>query len=146
MLESLSIVWAILIVVFVVVEGQTLGLTSIWFAVGSLGGLIAALIGVPVMAQVIVFTVITAIMLIYTRPIARKHLKIGSKKTNINALIGEIGVVTKEISVHQYGQVKLKGQIWTAKSIDEATIAVEQEVEILAIEGVKLIVRTKSDN
>lgn len=139
--NEITLVWLVLVIIFAVLEGQTLGLTSIWFSIGSLGGLIASMLGLPIMGQIIVFLIVTAVMLIYTRPIVKKNLKVGSVKTNVNALIGLEGIVTEPILTHTYGQVKLKGQIWTAKSIDGDEICVDSEVEIIAIEGVKVIVK-----
>ena len=138
-----TIVWAVLIVVFTLIEAGTMGLTSIWFAVGSLASLIAAVMNFGIVIQIVVFLIVATILLIYTRPIAKKVLKIGSHKTNVDALIGTIGFVTKIITPHENGLVKVKGQIWSAKSVDGETIDVDKNVEIIAIEGVKLIVKEK---
>lgn len=135
------IIWTVLIVGFTLVEAGTMGLTSIWFAVGSLASLITALMGFGLAVQIVVFLIVAVILLVYTRPIAKKVLKVGSHKTNIDALIGEVGYVTKAISSHENGLVKIKGQIWTARSIDDESIEIDRNVEIIAIEGVKLIVK-----
>ena len=139
--ETLSIIWAVLIVFFTIVEALTLGLTSIWFAVGSLAALIASAIGFNILVQVVSFILVAIVLLIYTRPIARKLLKVGQNKTNINALIGKTGSVIKIILPMEVGQVKLNGQIWTAKGAENETYAVGDIVEVLAIEGVKLIIK-----
>lgn len=139
--ETLSIIWAGLIVFFVLVEAFTLGLTSIWFAVGSLAALIASTLGLNIIVQVISFIIVAAIMIIYTRPLARKVFKVGQTKTNVDALIGKKGVVIKAIEPMELGQVKVSGQIWTSKAMDECSHQVGEEVEIIAIEGVKVIVK-----
>ncbi len=139
--EMLSIIWAILIVFFTVVEAFTLGLTSIWFAVGSLAALIASALGLGLVVQVFAFIIVAVVLLVYTRPLARKIFKIGQNKTNIDALIGKTGFVIKSITPTEVGQVKLNGQIWTAKGPEHETIELGLEVEVLAIEGVKLIVK-----
>jgi len=133
--------WTVLIIVFTVVEAATLGLTSIWFAVGALASLIASVMGFNIMTQVIVFIIVALVLLVYTRPIAKKVLKIGHNKTNADALIGKTGFVTKIIQPHETGLVKVSGQIWTAKCVDNDIINIDENVEILAIEGVKLIVK-----
>lgn len=140
-LDYVTITWAVLIVVFTIVEALTLGLTSIWFAVGSLAALITASLGFGLPVQIIVFVIVAVILLVYTRPIAKKVLKIGHNKTNIDALIGQTGYVVKSIEAKAVGQVKLGGQIWTAKGPGQETFEVDEAVEVLAIEGVKLIVR-----
>jgi membrane protein implicated in regulation of membrane protease activity len=139
--QTLSIIWAILIVFFTVVEAFTLGLTSIWFAVGALVALIASAIGLGFAVQFIAFVVVAVVLLIYTRPIARKFLKVGQNKTNVDALIGKTGFVTKAIVSREVGQVKLNGQIWTAKGLGHEAFDLDEEVEVVAIEGVKLIVK-----
>lgn len=140
-LDFITITWAVLIVLFTVVEALTLGLTSIWFAVGSLAALITASLGFGLPVQIVVFVIVAVILVVYTRPIAKKVLKIGHNKTNIDALIGERGYVVKSIEAKSLGQVKLKGQIWTAKGPGHEAFEVDDEVEVLAIEGVKLIVK-----
>ncbi|MBE0449444.1 MAG: NfeD family protein [Clostridia bacterium] len=140
-LDYVAITWAVLIVVFTIVEALTLGLTSIWFAVGSLAALITASLGFGLPVQIIVFVVVAVVLLVYTRPIAKKVLKIGHNKTNIDALIGQTGYVVKSIEEKSVGQVKLGSQIWTAKGPGQETFEVDEAVEVLAIEGVKLIVR-----
>jgi len=138
---GLPMIWAFLIVGFAVLEGMTLGLTSIWFAIGSIFALIAAMLKLPFLAQVIVFMASSIVMLIYTKPIAQKHLKIGATKTNVEELIGMTGFVVKPIEEHAPGQVKVKGQIWTAISEDGQAMEIDREVVIVLVEGVKLIVK-----
>jgi membrane protein implicated in regulation of membrane protease activity len=143
--DPIIIMWAVLIVGFTIVEALTLGLTSIWFAVGSLAALITAALGFNLIVQIVVFVIVASVLLVYTRPIAKKVLKIGKNKTNIDALIGQQGFVVKAIESQQTGQVKLGGQIWTAKGPGMETFEVDELVEVLAIEGVKLIVKKKEN-
>ncbi len=138
---QMPIVWTIFIIAFIVIEGLTLGLTSIWFAAGSLVALVFSLFNAPVYIQFIVFLITTAVLIIYTRPIAKDFLKIGNTKTNADGLIGETGQVIIEIEQFKTGQVKVKGQIWTAIDIEDKGIEKGASVEIMEIEGVKLIVR-----
>lgn len=138
---GLPMLWALLIVGFAVLEGMSLGLTSIWFAIGSIFALIASMLKLPFLAQVIVFLASSIVMLIYTKPIAQKHLKVGATKTNVEELIGMTGFVIKPIEEHVPGQVKIKGQVWTAISEDGREIGLDEEVVVVLVEGVKLIVR-----
>lgn len=144
--ETLSIIWAVLIVFFTLVEAFTLGLTSIWFAVGALAALIASAFGFNFVVQFISFIIVAVILLIYTRPVARKVFKVGQNKTNVDALIGKKGYVTKSILPKEVGQVKLNGQIWTAKGEEHETYNIDEEVEVMAIEGVKLIIKKVEQN
>jgi len=137
---SEPLVWTVLAILFAVIEGFTLGLTSIWFSVGALVALIAAALGLPVYVQIAVFVVCSGLMVVYTRPIAVKVFKIGIHKTNVDSLIGKTGVVTKEITEFEVGHVKVKGQIWSAKSLDNRQLNEGDKVVVIRIEGVKLYV------
>jgi len=136
-----SVFWLIAIVAFIVVEAGTFGLTSIWFAFAALIALLASLLGLDLTVQIALFVVSATIFLIFTRPFVRKYLKIGAHKTNVDAIIGQHALVTKKIESFAFGQAKVKGQIWTAKSATDDAIEVGCEVEIIAVEGVKIIVR-----
>ena len=138
---NMAFIWIGVAVFFAIIEAVTMGLTTIWFSAGGLAACIASLMGAPVIVQVLVFLAASILLLYYTKPLAEKKLKIGSEKTNVDALAGQIGIVTEDIVPHNTGQVKVNGQIWTAISDKpEATITQKAEVRILRVEGVKLIV------
>ncbi|NLL97297.1 MAG: NfeD family protein [Clostridiaceae bacterium] len=133
--------WLGLMVILIGIEAATVNLTTIWLAGGSLVAFILALFNLPLWLQITAFFVVSIVMIIFTRPIAVKYLKVGTQRTNVDALIGTTGLVTMDISEHKAGQVKVKGQIWTAVSESGESILADTEVDILAIEGVKLIVK-----
>jgi len=134
-------VWIVLAVVFVVIESITLGLTTIWFAIGALLAFLVAWLEYTWQVQIIVFLGSSLVMLYYTAPFARKYLKIGTTQTNVQALIGETALVLEKIQHVKYGQVQIKGQIWSAKNIDKEEIEANEEVVIENIEGNTLVVR-----
>lgn len=135
--------WLGVIVFTGILEVATLGLTCIWFTAGGLIALIAAFLGAPIWLQALLFVLSSGVLLAFTRPIVVKYLKVGSNKTNVDAIPGKIGLVTETIRpIEGEGQVKLEGQIWSAKPEDETTvIEAGTTVTVLSIEGVKLIVR-----
>lgn len=138
-----SAVWLIVLVVLVTGEAITVGLTFIWFAVGALGGLLVSVLGGPIWLQVVVFLVLSAATLVLVRPLAAKLLTPGISPTNADRIISQIALVTEEIdNIAETGQVKLFGQVWTARSENGETIPVQSRVRILRIEGVKVFVRT----
>jgi len=99
-------------------------------------------IGVPPIVQLLIFLGSSGILLYFTRPIAQKFLKIGHTRTNSDRLIGEVGIVIEKIDTIQgTGQIKVSGQIWSAKSFDKGVIERDDRVEILDIQGVKLVVK-----
>ena len=139
---SMIWVWLIVAVIFIIIEAITVGLTTIWFAAGALVGLILAFFKVPVMAQIIIFLIVSLVLLGTTRKVFVKKLKTGSEKTNVDALIGEEGVVLEDITPHNVGLVKVKGQNWSAAAYDkDAVIPKDTVIKVKAIEGVKLIVK-----
>ena len=120
-----------------------MGLTTIWFTVGGVAACFIALIGGPVLVQGFVFLAVSIILLYFTRPLAEKRLRIGHEKNNIDQMIGKTGLVIEEIMPFHTGQVKVGGQLWTAISSDNSMIEKDQIVQVIKIEGVKLIVEQK---
>ena len=142
---SLTLVWFILFVIFVAAEIVTAGaLVSIWFCFGALAAMFAAMAGMSFTIQMVIFIAVSVVLLIFTKPFAKKLLNGRIEATNAPALIGKYGIVTEEINnIEAAGAVKIDGKIWTARSSDEREIIKEgAEVKILDIQGVKLIVKT----
>ena len=92
-----AIYWLIIFLVLLVIEIFTLGLTTIWFAIGAVAAIIAALAGAEVIVQVMLFIIVSFITLVLTRPIAVKYLRKNTLKTNVDELIGKTAVITKPI-------------------------------------------------
>ena len=137
-----SAVWLMILVVLVAGEAITVGLTFIWFAVGALGGLIVAALGGPVWLQVTVFLVLSAVTLVLVRPLAAKLLTPGISPTNADRILSQIALVTQDIdNIAETGQVKIFGQVWTARSENGEVIPAQARVRILRIEGVKVFVK-----
>ena len=138
---SMIVIWLAVAPVMLVIEALTVGLATIWFAAGALVALLAALLDFSIAVQIVLFLAVSICLLVFTRKIFVEKLKAGSEKTNVDALVGEKGVVISPIHPYEVGQVKVGGQVWSAvgKNPDE-TFAVDQLVKINAIEGVKLVV------
>ncbi len=136
-----SIGWLAALILFAVIEGMTVGLVSIWFALGAAGGLIASAITENIWVQIIVFLVVSLAALLVIRPLAARSAKGKQEATNADRVIGQEGVVTEEIEdLRAKGQVKVGGSVWTARTEGEGTIPEGTVVKVLRIEGVKLIV------
>lgn len=137
-------VWLLLFVIFIIVEANTFNLITIWFAIGALGAFIVTYITDKVLVQVVVFTITTTLSLMLTRPFANKLLKNHKPvKTNLDSVIGKVGIVEVEIKPNALGRVTVLGKDWAAKS--DKKIKIGSKVEVLNIEGVKLIVKEKDD-
>lgn len=136
-------IWAAAIVVFFVIEALTVGIASIWFALGSICALIAALLGAPIWLQIAWFAVISVVTLIFTRPIVKKYVHGKRQPTNADRVIGMKATVREDIdNLSAMGSVLVDGKEWTARSSDGRKIVSGTVVNVLAIEGVKLIVET----
>lgn len=134
-------VWGTVIAVAIVVEVFSAQLLSIWFAVGGIAALAASFFTDNIVIQVAVFFAVSIISLAIIYPLAKKSLKTEHVKTNADRYIGQAAVVTEEISnIDARGQVKVDNQIWSARSENGDVISEGAKVNVLRIEGVKLIV------
>lgn len=135
------IFWLIALIVFVVVEAVTVGLVSIWFAIGALAAFISALLNAQIWVQILSFVVLTAATIVITRPLAKKYLTPKHRPTNADRVIDMIGVVTERIdNLSETGSVHVGGRLWRARSEDGTIIEAGERVRSIRIEGVKLIV------
>ena len=136
-----TVLWLIALIVFAVGEAITVGLTSVWFAVGALGALIAAGFGAALWLQVVVFLALSGVTLLLVRPLAKKFLTPRYQATNADRVIGATALVTEEIdNLKGSGLVNTSGQVWTARSAHDVVIQPGREVKVLRIEGVKVFV------
>ena len=141
-----AIIWLAALVVLLIAEALTLGLTTIWFAGGALIALVAALLGANVWVQLGIFLTVSLVLLIFTRPLALRYMNKSTLKTNVDSLTGEVGVVSERIdNLEATGKVKLNDVLWTARSEDGTVIEEGAVVEISRVEGVKLIVKMKEE-
>lgn len=140
---NMAVVWLVAMVVLLIVEAIVPGLVSIWFAIGALAALIAALLNAPLWLQVVWFLAVSAATLVLTRPLAQRYVNSSVQPTNADALIGRDCVVTEDIdNLAGTGAVKIGGKVWTAHTEDEnEKYAQGDVVKAVRIEGVKLIVR-----
>ncbi len=140
--ETLYIVgWAIAFVFFVVVEAATsAALVSIWLAFGALVSMFFAIAGVGFKVQLAVFVISSVIMLIATRPLARK-IQGEKHATNFELDVGKTAVVTEKIDNSlSEGRVRLDGTNWAARSEDGSVIDEGAVVTVREVSGAKLIV------
>ena len=136
-----AIIWLVLTVVFLIAEASTVTVISLWFAAGSLVAMAMALLGGAIWMQVLVFLLVSAIALTALRPLVQKYLTPKLTATNIDSVIGSVGIVSATIdNVGAIGQVKLNGMEWTARSTSGDAIETGTKVRVDKIEGVKVFV------
>lgn len=138
------IIWLGLILLFLVVEMNTLEFTFLMIALGSVGGLLSALLGWPWWAQIVVAAILALLLLFAVKPPLLRRLKRGADptKTLVDALIGMEGTVVTDF-VRDQGQVKLTvGETWTARLLSSppSPLEVGDRVTVTGIEGATAIV------
>ena len=134
--------WLLGLVVFLVIEIITLGLTTIWFAGGALVAFFAALFGAPVLVQIFLFFVVSFVLLFFTRPLVQRRLNNSREKTNVNSMIGREGRVIEAVdNFNGRGRIVVGGMEWTARAVEDSVVIPEDaRVVIQEIQGVKAIV------
>ena len=130
--------WIFLAIVLFIIEILTSNLVTIWFAAGALVTGIFSLFVKDTSIQIIIFLIVSTLSLILTKPVVKK-LKSKIVPTNLDRVIGKIGIVTEDITKLEPGEVKVDGKKWSAISTKKITKG--SKVEILAIDGVKLKVK-----
>ena len=143
-MDNMTLFWLIFAIAMAVLEGVTVQLVSIWFAVGGIAACITSLFTDSIIIEVIVFVVVSAIALAVTRPLVKKLKKRGAQPTNADRYVGKTGVVITAVdnSIPQ-GMVKVDNEKWTARSVSGEVIEEGASVTVTAIEGVKLMVEPK---
>lgn len=134
-------IWLGLMVLFIFMEANTVALVSLWFALGGLAAVIAAMLGAPVWLQLALFFGVAALTLACLRPLLKKYIKPKIVATNVDAIIGSTGYVTSDIdNLNAQGQVKLGGMPWSARSTSGEPLQAGTLVQVDRIEGVKAYV------
>lgn len=136
---SAATIWFIIAGALALVEALTLGLICIWFAGGAVGAAIAAMLGASFTVQIIVFLAVSFILIVLTKPIAKKRFNSKTEKTNVDALVGQTGMVEEGITPERAGQVRADGKVWRAVcesgKLEKGTVVV-----IKSIKGVTIMV------
>ena len=145
-INNLPWFWFFAAVLFVVIEALTMGLTTIWFAMGAIVMIFLSFAPISFVFQALIFLIISCVLLFSTRPFAVKHFKNGNTKTNADSNVGHLAIVTKPITELAKGEVIIDGMPWAAKADDTVeniseTLQANAEIIITNIIGATLIVR-----
>ena len=136
------VIWLSLLVVTLIVEAASAALLSIWFSAGALAALILSFIPeVPYWVEVIVFLGVSLVTFLAIRPFLKKLMAKRISKSNVDTIVGKTGVIVKETSHLNPGEVKVGNMVWTALPVSTAHIFKEGDIVLVsAIEGNKLLV------
>ncbi len=145
------IFWLALVLVFAIVEVATLAFTFLMLAIGSVGALVASLLGAPLWLEATIAAVLSMLLLFLVRPVALRLLNRGPQPalTNVEALLGLSGTVTTDLD-GRVGHVKLaNGETWTARlsgSSEGRELVDGERVVVTAIEGATAVVAPAERN
>jgi len=95
---------------------------------------------ISLQSQLLFFSIFALLFILFTRPLVVRLVKTRDNASNVNALIGQQGIATRDITPFEYGQVKVNGEIWTA--VAHENIAAGTAIVVNGIDGVKLIVQS----
>ncbi len=134
--------WAVLFIILIAIELATLGLTTIWFAIGALTSIIAAMFGAGIGIQIGLFLAVSILTLLLTRPLAVRYFSKNAIKTNVEEYIGKTAIISKcSTEKDAMAKASFNGEIWLACSEDGSLLEEDDKVEIVGINGIKLIVK-----
>ena len=135
------VLWTAAVVAFGILEAATVSMVSLWFVGGALAALGASLLGVGPGGQIAVFLVVSATLLACLRPFVKKFVAPKQTATNIDAAIGKQAIITETVdNLRGTGALKLDGKEWSVRSAAGENIPAGTLVEVVKIEGVKLLV------
>lgn len=140
----MSSIWLGVFIALIFLELATINLVSIWFAIGALASFVASLYVVNVSIQIAIFVVVSTISLLLTKKFVSKIRTRKPERTNLDRVIGEVGIVTADVSKLEPGEVKVDGKRWS--TVANKNIKVGSRVKILSIDGVKLHVQELKEN
>lgn len=134
-------IWLIAAGIFFIIEIATVGFLIFWLGIGALLAMITSFITDNLVVQTAVFVVSSCMLIPFTKFFADKFTKKETVATNSYSLINKHGIVTSDINpLENIGQVKVNGEIWSAKTKDESILEKGTEIQVIKIDGVKLIV------
>lgn len=138
-------IWLIAAGVCFVFEIATVGFLIFWLGIGALLSMCVSFFTNNLIIQTSVFVISSGLLIFFTKPFVNKFTKKDTTPTNAYSVIEKKGIVIIEInSIEATGQVKIEGEIWSAKSAEGSVISVGTEVKVLKIDGVKVLVEPTS--
>ena len=134
------VIWIAALVAFLIVEAVTYQMITVWFGVGALFSALCAVAEASLNVQITVFLIVSIVTLCLFRPLAMRHFKTKTERTNVDSLIGKTVTVTQKVT-SQDGKGKINGMEWTLRCDDGVEIEEGERVVVEKIEGVKLMVK-----
>ena len=141
----ISLIWVAVFAVLVIIEAATMGLVTVWGAISALIMAFVAQTGLAIGWQILIFLAITLLLLLTTRPVLVKKLKIGRNRTNVDTMLGEDVIVTKAVKRFEKGEARSKnGVIWAVTATDDSEIEEGAVCTVKEVQGNTLTVEKKA--
>ncbi len=139
---NLWLVWLIISIVCVIIEMTSFDFFVTCFAIGALGAMVGAIVGLPLWMQIVVWAVISVLSIMFIRPVLTSHIHASDDKrvSNADALIGRTGTVIETIAADGFGYVKIDGDEWRSVAADGMEIAKGERVEVISRDSIILTV------
>jgi membrane protein implicated in regulation of membrane protease activity len=132
--------WLLAAVLLLLGEAATNALVFVMPFGGAAFAAVLAALGVPWYGQLIGFVLITLGLIAFVRPVSRRRQSGPGLRTGAAALVGQQALVTTRVDEHR-GQIRLEGQIWSARALDPDRIFEPGEaVHVAAIDGATAVV------
>ena len=138
------LVWLIVAGAMFLLEIMTAGFLVMWFGISALFTMgISFFAPENILLQTIFFLISSTALIVLTKPLVKKFIqKNDLEPSNVYTVLGKKALVTTEIDpLKGTGQIKIDSDVWAARSENEEVIPVGSKVEILKVEGVKVIVK-----
>jgi membrane protein implicated in regulation of membrane protease activity len=137
--------WIIIAALVVMTDILTSNFLFSWFAVGAFASMIAFLFDANTGTQIIIFLLVNLVTISIGYPLTRKNLK---KKVERLPLMEEkyIGLVKEAVEeIKDEGRIKIEGIYWGVKNVGEE-IKTGEKFKIIAIDGIKLLIKKEEEN
>ncbi|MFA7057693.1 MAG: NfeD family protein [Candidatus Cloacimonadales bacterium] len=135
------LIWLIIGIISIIIEIFDPAVFFISFGIAGITTSLISTTGLPFWLQALIFGIISFVVFLFMRRVYERLLRNGKVETNVYALIGKTGIVTKTIPQDGRGEVKMGGEYWVAISQENIQIIQDEKIEVLAIDGNKLIVQ-----
>ena len=140
-------IWIAVFIIAVIVEALTITFAALMIGIGAVAAFLLEIAGLSSTIQIMGFILVSIVLLLLVKPVMNKYFALKKiEKTNIDAIIGEKGYVTKQINnLKQTGEVKVNGLFYTARNAEsDEVIDVDTLVQVVRVEGVKLLVKASN--
>lgn len=134
--------WLIAAMIFFLAEVFTTGFVLAAFGVGAIAASLLAFLGIGFQWQMAVFVVVSALSIFFSRRFAERITGPQPQGVGVDRVLGKQAVVLETIDpVHANGRVRVEREEWRAQSLNNEIIPVDSIVEVIRVEGTRLIVR-----